>query len=95
LSGPRAKILIVDDDETERALTGAGFTDDGLEVLEASSGVEALTVFEAQQPNIVMLDVVMPGMDGYATCAEPAGRAGSRPTIGPTSIAGSGGIFRA
>jgi diguanylate cyclase (GGDEF)-like protein len=72
----RAKILIVDDDETERALAGAGFANDGLEVLEASSGAEALSLFKEHGPQIVMLDVVMPGMDGYATCAEIRRRAG-------------------
>jgi diguanylate cyclase (GGDEF)-like protein len=70
VTNERPKILIVDDDETERALAGAGFIDDGLEVLEASSGEEALAVFLEHQPDIVMLDVMMPGMDGYATCAE-------------------------
>jgi diguanylate cyclase len=72
---PRPKILIVDDDETERALAGAGFADDGLELLEASSGAEALEVFANERPNIVMLDLVMPGMDGYATCSEIRQRA--------------------
>jgi diguanylate cyclase len=72
----RAKILIVDDDETERALAGAGFANDGLEVLEASSGAEALSLFREHGPQIVMLDVLMPGMDGYATCAEIRRRAG-------------------
>jgi diguanylate cyclase len=73
----RAKILIVDDDETERALAGAGFADDGLEVFEATNGSDALRVFQEQQPQIVMLDVVMPGIDGYATCAELRRRAAS------------------
>jgi diguanylate cyclase (GGDEF)-like protein len=71
----RPRILIVDDDEAERALAGAGFVEDGLEVLEASSGEEALAVFRDRHPNLVMLDVMMPGMDGYATCAELRRRA--------------------
>jgi diguanylate cyclase (GGDEF)-like protein len=71
----RTKILIVDDDEVERALAGAEFEDEGLEVFEASSGAEALELFQREQPSIVMLDLVMPHMDGYETCSELRRRA--------------------
>ncbi|KJR41787.1 response regulator receiver protein [Candidatus Magnetoovum chiemensis] len=58
------KILIVDDDPHLRALYKEEFQDDGYEVFIASSGKEALDMFMEQLPDIVTLDILMPGMDG-------------------------------
>jgi CheY-like chemotaxis protein len=61
------RILIVDDEEDVRAITklglemGAGWT-----VLTASSGLEAIAVASSEQPDVILLDVMMPDMDGYA-----------------------------
>jgi PAS domain S-box-containing protein len=62
-------ILIVDDDAVVRytakeAVEGAGFT-----VVEAVDGGAALAAFVEARPAVVMLDIVMPGMDGFAVCA--------------------------
>jgi len=63
------KILIIDDDPAfvrlvEQVLTPAGF-----EVLTAASGAEGLRLLFSHRPNIVLLDVVMPEMDGWQTCS--------------------------
>jgi two-component system KDP operon response regulator KdpE len=63
------KILIIDDDPAfvrlvEQVLTPAGF-----EVLTAASGAEGLRLLFNHRPNIVLLDVVMPEMDGWQTCS--------------------------
>ncbi len=62
-------ILTVDDDATTRAFLRAYLEEAGYEAMEATSGEEALTLFVARPPELVLLDVAMPGMDGFATCA--------------------------
>ena len=71
-------ILVVDDDDGQRLLTGASLRQGGFAILEAGSGEQALEVFQQHQPDLVLLDVVMPGMDGFATCAALRGLAGGR-----------------
>jgi len=65
-----AKILIVDDDRTMRLLTRATLEKYGFQVKEAADGVSALTAFQDFHPNLILLDVLMPKMDGFATCTE-------------------------
>lgn len=62
------KILVVDDTPINIKLLEAVFAHHGYTVVAASSGREALEVVEAQRPDLVLLDVVMPGMDGYEVC---------------------------
>jgi two-component system KDP operon response regulator KdpE len=62
------KILVVDDDPAlvrlvDRVLTGKGY-----EVLKTTNGQEALRVLFGEKPDLVLLDVVMPGIDGWETC---------------------------
>lgn len=63
-----ARVLVVDDNEQNRALARMTLEDEGYAVTLASSGEEALTRFEAERPDCVVLDVRMPGMDGHAVC---------------------------
>ena len=63
-----ATILVVDDNLQNREvaeghLVGAGYT-----VIQAESGEEALPLLEARRPDLVLLDVLMPGIDGFETC---------------------------
>jgi signal transduction histidine kinase len=64
------KILIVDDDRTMRLLARATLEKYGFQVEEAENGVLALAAFQDFQPNLILLDVLMPKMDGFATCME-------------------------
>jgi signal transduction histidine kinase len=57
-------ILLVDDEEGIRKILGISLADSGYEVLTASSGEEALSVFKAARPPIILTDIKMPGMDG-------------------------------
>ena len=61
------KVLIVDDDEALVRLTDQVLTQKGYEVLKASNGQEALRLLFDQRPDLVLLDVVMPKMDGWQT----------------------------
>ena len=63
------KILVVDDEPAFVRLVDQVLTDKGYEMLKASNGQEALRLFFAHKPNLVLLDVVMPKMDGWQTCS--------------------------
>jgi diguanylate cyclase (GGDEF)-like protein/PAS domain S-box-containing protein len=63
-------VLVVDDDAASRALMGAALAQAGLGAIEACDGAEAIEQFAAHQPDIVILDVQMPGIDGFETCAQ-------------------------
>ncbi len=58
------KILIVDDDPSIRMLYKEELEDEGYDVVTASSGEEALRLFEEAKPDLVTLDILMPDMDG-------------------------------
>jgi CheY-like chemotaxis protein len=57
--------LVVDDDESIRALFRRALDEDGWSVAEAANGAEALERVSACRPNIVLLDLMMPVMDGF------------------------------
>ncbi len=63
------KILIVDDDPTLRRLLGEFLQSEAFAVTAAASGPEALRECYRARPDLVVLDVMMPGMDGWETCA--------------------------
>ena len=63
------KILVIDDDPVFLRLIEQVLTQKGYEMLKAGSGQEGLRVLFAQRPDVVLLDVVMPGMDGWQTCS--------------------------
>jgi two-component system sensor histidine kinase/response regulator len=63
-----SKILVVDDNAQNRELARATLEDEGYEVVLANDGVAALEVFEREHPDCVLLDVRMPGLDGFAVC---------------------------
>jgi two-component system, OmpR family, alkaline phosphatase synthesis response regulator PhoP len=64
-----AKILVVDDEEDIRKLLVTLFEDAGYEVITASDGKEGLELAKAQHPDLIFLDILMPVMDGFQTCA--------------------------
>jgi two-component system, cell cycle response regulator len=63
-----ARILVVDDIEANVRLLEAKLSAEYYDVLSASDGPTALAVAAAEQPDIVLLDVMMPGMDGFEVC---------------------------
>jgi signal transduction histidine kinase len=65
----QGRVLVVDDNEANRALAKATLEDEGFEIAAADSGAAAIRLFEESPPDCVLLDVRMPGMDGFATCA--------------------------
>ncbi|MDO8840084.1 MAG: PleD family two-component system response regulator [Parvibaculum sp.] len=63
-----ARVLIVDDVPANLKLLDAKLTAEYFDVFKASSGPEALDAAREQQPDIILLDVMMPGMDGFEVC---------------------------
>jgi len=62
-------VLVVDDDIAVRLLMCESLEQAGMIVEEAENGLEALSVFKRVQPDIIMLDVKMPKMDGFTACS--------------------------
>jgi len=65
-----ARILVVDDDPSLREVLRYALSRDGHEVREAKDGAEALRLVATEAPELVVLDIVMPGMDGLEACRE-------------------------
>ena len=63
------KILIVDDEPAQLRLAEQVLTHHGYEVLKAGGGQEALRIIFEHKPDLILLDVVMPGIDGWQTCS--------------------------
>lgn len=59
------KILVVDDDKDSLEITSKVLQDAGYDVIEASGGNKAISQYEEQKPDLVLLDIRMPTMDGY------------------------------
>jgi two-component system OmpR family response regulator len=64
------KILIVDDDSNIRLIASMSLDGDDVTIVEAESGAEALTVAAAEMPDVILLDMMMPDMDGKTTLTE-------------------------
>ena len=63
--GYPARILIVDDERHNRQLLEVMLAQEGFQLRLASGGEEALTMVADEAPDLILLDVMMPGMDGY------------------------------
>jgi two-component system, sensor histidine kinase and response regulator len=64
------KILVVDDDRVNVRILSAILKKEGFQVAEADSGERALEVYAQFLPDLVLLDVVLPGIDGFKTCRQ-------------------------
>ena len=64
------RILIVDDDDALREMVGLVLASNGYETLFAADGISAVEVFRAQNPDLVLLDIMLPGQSGIEVCRE-------------------------
>ena len=62
------RVLIVDDNPDIREVLGTYAAKEGFEPITAKDGFEALDLFQKTSPAVILLDVMMPGMDGYRVC---------------------------
>ena len=65
-----AKVLLVEDDHTVRTLVRMLLEDEGMRVIEASTGNEAVEQFHRHKADLVLLDVRLPGLSGFDVCRE-------------------------
>ncbi len=65
-----ARVLVVDDEDKIRQILDAYLRDEGFEVINASTGEEALARFDQSPPDLVVLDIMLPGMDGLDVLRE-------------------------
>lgn len=74
----RSRVLVADDNESVQALFGKLLRADGHDVLAVSDGAQALDAVQQQHPDVIILDVTMPQLDGFEVCrrlkSEPATR---------------------
>ena len=66
----KQKILIVDDDVNIAELISLYLTKECYDTRMVNDGEEALAVYEQYQPNLILLDLMLPGIDGYQVCRE-------------------------
>ena len=62
------KIMVVDDEKEIRELLSIYLTEDGYDVIAAASGEEAIDLAQSERPQVILIDVKMPGIDGVETC---------------------------
>ena len=96
-SPERPKVLLVDDDEVTLMLTAVALRERGFEISEASSGEQALARLDDWAPDTIVLDALMPGLDGFATCQALRGLAGyeNMPVLMLTGLDDEASITRA
>jgi len=66
----KGKILVVDDDPDVREAVSMMLAAQGYQVVNAADGIEALANLRAEKPDLMILDLLMPKMDGFAVCKE-------------------------
>ena len=62
------KVLVVDDEFEIRDVLSRFLTEEGYEIILASNGEEALELVERENPQVILLDILMPGFSGIETC---------------------------
>lgn len=62
------KVLVVDDSPTELAVMSSLLQNEGFEVITARDGDDALAKLDRDRPEVVLLDVIMPGKNGFSLC---------------------------
>jgi DNA-binding response OmpR family regulator len=85
------KILVVDDEFAVRSLLDDFFTQHGYEVITAADGKEGLVLAAKELPDLILLDVMMPGIDGMEVCRrlKASGATGAIPVIMMTGVVGT------
>lgn len=67
--GGRLKVMVIDDSKTIRRSAETLLKREGFDVVTATDGFEALAKIADQHPSIIFVDIMMPRLDGYQTCA--------------------------
>jgi two-component system KDP operon response regulator KdpE len=95
MTAPSIKVLVVDDEPPIRRLLRAGLSTQNYEVHEASSAEEALDAIKAATPDVMLLDLGLPGRNGMELLAELQGRGSTFPILILSSRTDEAGIVQA
>lgn len=97
LSTHQPTILLVDDEKNLRFMLGAALEYEGYQVQEAISGEHCLTICQQHLPDLILLDALMPILDGFTCCVELRKQFGDRcpPILMITALADSQSVDRA
>lgn len=90
VSTPSARVLLAEDDRVTRNAARVALQLDGHLVAEAADGPTVLEILQAEPPDVLLLDLDLPGIDGIALLAEAAQRAPGVPVIVMTACRESG-----
>lgn len=88
------KVLLIDDDAMTRLLIQETLSPHGFEVIEAENGVTGLALAAEQSPDLILLDIIMPGMDGFACLEALRMRNATAPIVMLTGVDDSASIER-
>src|SRR3954452_19106086 len=77
----RVRVLLVEDTDTVRRAVGLGLRSSGFEVTAVRGAEDALAVYSAVQPEVIITDLAMPGMDGFELIATLRVRGGDAPVL--------------
>ena len=69
----KAKILVIDDDASSLELMEAMLVPNGYEIITANDGSKAVAIIIEKKPDLILLDIMMPGLDGYSTLTKIKG----------------------
>jgi CheY-like chemotaxis protein len=88
----KANILVVDDDERTRKMMEAMLTPQGYGVLLARDGKEGVDAARSKKPDFILMDMMMPGMDGLTACSEIKANPATKgiPLFMLTAVSGDG-----
>jgi len=70
MSAAQKRILVVDDDRDDLKMISMILEPEGYQVVTAENGAQALEKVESENPDLILLDVMMPELDGFAACAK-------------------------
>ncbi|MFM7036813.1 MAG: response regulator [Planctomycetaceae bacterium] len=92
-----SRVLIADDIQQNRELLEAYLADEGYEILMAADGQQTMQMVEEHQPDLILLDIMMPRMSGYEVCARIKADAAKRmiPVLIVTALNEPGDIEKA
>ena len=91
-STPPARILVVDDDPSIRHMLSTALGDEGHEVREAGNGVDGLSIARSWRPDIIILDLMMPTMNGWQFAEAYGSQVGPHVPVIVITAAGPGAI---